>query len=142
MKIYYGSLLNVALVAAASQLLAQVDVAYAKLSSSSMRRLLPDDRIADHILSESNTHFIIAAEIEDGAAHPDIHVRLSEDAVTEHTIISYDDGSSRRRGTIPRRFVEIKYEPLKNLVLIPTYPLYRRLNHHGSRNSYQPYHGG
>jgi len=44
--------------------------------------------------------------------------------------------------TIPRRFVEIKYEPLKNLVLIPTYPLYRRLNHHGSRNSYQPYHGG
>ena len=103
MKIYYGSLLNVALVAAASQLLAQVDVAYAKLSSSSMRRLLPDDRIADHILSESNTHFIIAAEIEDGAAHPDIHVRLSEDAVTEHTIISYDDGSSRRRGLSSRR---------------------------------------
>jgi hypothetical protein len=103
MKIYYGSLLNVALVAAASQLLAQVDVAYAKLSSSSMRRLLPGDSIADHILSESNTHFIIAAEIEDGAAHPDIHVRLSEDAVTEHTIISYDDGSSRRRGLSSRR---------------------------------------
>ncbi|KAK1743524.1 hypothetical protein QTG54_006145 [Skeletonema marinoi] len=47
-------------------------------------------------LSESNTHFIIAAEIEDGAAH-------SEDAVTEHTIISYDDGSSRRRGLSSRR---------------------------------------
>ena len=96
---------------AASQL-AHVDVAYAKLRSSSgsgsinsVRRLLPEESIVDHVrLSESNTHFIVAAENEDGEAHPDILVRLSEDAVTEHTIISYDDGgSARRRGLSSRR---------------------------------------
>src|SRR6056300_264031 len=97
---------------AASQQLAQVNFAYAKLESgSSIRRLLPEESIVDHVLitessSNTNTHFIIAAENEDGADHPDILVRLSEDAVTEDTLISYDDdSSSRRRGSSSRRIL-------------------------------------
>ena len=102
------TLLSIAL--AASQQLAQVNFAYAKLESgSTIRRLLPEESIVDHVLineSSSNTHFIIAAENEDGAAHPDIRVRLSEDAVTEDTLISYDDdSSSRRRGPSSRRIL-------------------------------------